>query len=53
VYINAVNEDIQSGLDSGVTAAPALFINGIRYSDRWNLEHLMAAIITANHLEFA
>ncbi|MCC5660839.1 DsbA family protein [Nostoc sp. XA010] len=55
VYINAVNEDIQSGLHSGVTAAPALFINGIRYSvgvarrrHRWNIEHLMAAIITPN-----
>lgn len=49
VYIDAVNEDIESGLHSGVTAAPALFINGIRYSDRWNIEQLMVAIITASH----
>jgi protein-disulfide isomerase len=49
VYINAVNEDIQSGLHSGVTAAPALFINGIRYSDRWNIQQLMAAIVTASN----
>ena len=41
---------------SGVTAAPRLFINGIRYSvgvarrrHRWKIEQLMAAIITANH----
>ncbi|PHM06350.1 DsbA family protein [Nostoc sp. 'Peltigera malacea cyanobiont' DB3992] len=56
VYIARINEDIESGLNSGVTAAPALFINGIRYSvgvaqprHRWKIEQLMAAIITANH----
>jgi protein-disulfide isomerase len=49
VYVNAVNEDIQSGLHSGVTSAPALFINGIRYSHRWNIEQLMAAIVTASN----
>ncbi|MEH1770884.1 MAG: DsbA family protein [Nostoc sp.] len=49
VYMDAVNEDIESGLCSGVTAAPALFINGIRYSDHWNIEQLMAAIITASN----
>ncbi|MEH2032151.1 MAG: DsbA family protein [Nostoc sp.] len=56
VYIDRINEDIQSGLNSGVTAAPALFINGIRYSvgvarrrHRWKIEQLMAAIITASH----
>ncbi|WP_442948994.1 DsbA family protein [Nostoc sp.] len=49
VYVDRINEDIQSGLYSGVTATPALFINGIRYSDRWNIEQLMAAIVTANH----
>ncbi|MEH2349755.1 MAG: DsbA family protein [Nostoc sp.] len=49
VYVERINEDIQSGLHSGVTAAPALFINGIRYSERWNIEQLMAAIVTANH----
>lgn len=56
VYIDAVNEDIESGLHSGVTAAPAVFINGIPYSvgvaqprHRWKIEQLMAAIITASH----
>ncbi|MEH1771568.1 MAG: DsbA family protein [Nostoc sp.] len=56
VYIDRINEDTQSGLNSGVTAAPALFINGIRYSvgvarrrHRWKIEQLMAAIITASH----
>ena len=49
VYIDRINEDIESGLDSGVTATPALFVNGIRYSDRWKIEQLIAAIITASH----
>ncbi|MBD2534182.1 DsbA family protein [Nostoc flagelliforme FACHB-838] len=49
VHIARINQDIQSGLHSGVTAAPALFINGIRYSNRWNIEQLMAAIVTARH----
>lgn len=49
VHVACINEDIESGLHSGVTAAPALFINGIRYRDRWNIEQLKAAIIAASH----
>ena len=49
VHIDRINQDIESGLNSGVTAAPALFINGIRYTSRWNIEELMAAIITATN----
>jgi protein-disulfide isomerase len=49
VYIARINEDIESGLHSGVTATPALFINGIQYSDRWNATQLMAAIVAASH----
>jgi protein-disulfide isomerase len=49
VHIARINQDIESGLHSGVTAAPALFINGIRYTSRWNIEQLMAAIVTASH----
>ncbi|OYD97175.1 disulfide bond formation protein DsbA [Nostoc sp. 'Peltigera membranacea cyanobiont' 213] len=48
VYIDRINEDIESGLYSGVTAAPALFINGIRYLDRWTVEQIIAAIVAAN-----
>lgn len=49
VHINRINEDIESGLNSGVTTTPALFINGIRYSERWNIEQLMAAIVTTSN----
>jgi protein-disulfide isomerase len=44
VHVARVNEDVASGLQSGVLAAPALFINEIRYCDRWNMAQLMAAI---------
>jgi protein-disulfide isomerase len=48
-HIDRINQDIKSGHQSGVTAAPALFINGVRYSDRWNIKQLMAEIDTVNH----
>lgn len=49
VHIDRINQDIESGLESGVTTAPALFINGIRYRDRWNIEQLTAAITAASN----
>ncbi|GAB4376254.1 MAG: hypothetical protein Kow00121_23050 [Elainellaceae cyanobacterium] len=49
VHVDRINQDIEGGLESGVITAPALFINGIRYRDRWSIEQLMAVIITANH----
>ena len=48
VYLNRINEDIASGLSSGVTAAPALFINGTRYVDRWTIKQIMTAIVAAS-----
>ncbi|GAB1538628.1 hypothetical protein NUACC21_12900 [Scytonema sp. NUACC21] len=48
VHLDSINKDIQSGLLSGVTATPALFINGIRYTERWKIEQLTAAIVTAS-----
>jgi protein-disulfide isomerase len=48
VHVDRIHQDIESGLQSGVTTAPALFINGIRYCDRWNIDRLMAAIVAAS-----
>ena len=48
-HIDHINQDIVSGTQSGVTVAPALFINGVRYCDRWTIEKLMTAITTASH----
>lgn len=48
-HIDRINQDIESGLNSGVTTTPALFVNGNRYVDRWSVDRLMAAIATASH----
>lgn len=47
VYVDRINADIKGGLQSGVEAAPALFINGVYYLDRWTIEQLTTAIVTA------
>jgi protein-disulfide isomerase len=49
VQVDRINEDLKSGLHSGITAAPALFINNIRYTGCWKITELMAAIIAASH----
>ncbi|MGA7935250.1 MAG: DsbA family protein [Kovacikia sp.] len=48
VYVDRINADIESGRQSGVDAAPALFVNGMRYTDFWNMKQLMAAIVAAS-----
>ena len=47
-HIDRINEDIEGGIRSGVTIAPALFINNIRYTGRWKTAELMTAMIAAN-----
>jgi protein-disulfide isomerase len=48
-HVDRINEDIKGGIQSGVTTAPALFINGSRYIGHWNTTELMAAVIAASH----
>ena len=47
VHIDRINADIAGGYQSGVTAVPALFINGTRYIDCWNIEQLITTIVAA------
>ncbi|MHC5746363.1 MAG: DsbA family protein [Nostoc sp.] len=49
VYVDRINQDIASGMDSGVVSTPALFINGVRYRDALELEPLLVAIVGASH----
>lgn len=49
VHVDRINKDIEGGIQSGVTAAPALFINNIQYTGRWRMTELMTAIVTASH----
>ncbi|MFM2304014.1 MAG: hypothetical protein RLZZ135_1424, partial [Cyanobacteriota bacterium] len=45
VHIDRIDEDIESGLHSGITTAPALFVNNIRYTGRWKIAELITAIV--------
>ena len=49
VHVDRINEDIEGGYKSGITATPALFINNIRYTGRWKMTELMAAIVAVSH----
>jgi len=49
VHIDRIHKDIEGGIRSGVTTAPALFINGIRHTRHWTTTELMAAMISASH----
>ncbi|MBC1221197.1 DsbA family protein [Nostoc sp. UCD121] len=49
VYVDRINQDIASGMDSGVDSTPALFINGVRYGDALELEPLLVAIVGYSH----
>ncbi|MEG4230424.1 DsbA family protein [Microcoleus sp. N9_B2] len=49
VHVDRINEDIEGGIESGVTTTPALFINEIQYTGHWNTTELMAAMIAASH----
>jgi protein-disulfide isomerase len=49
VHVDRINEDIEGGIQSGVTTTPALFINGIRYAGHWNTMKLKAAMLAASH----
>ena len=49
VHIDRINENFEGGIHSGVTTAPALFINNIRYTGCWKKTELMTAIVAANH----
>jgi protein-disulfide isomerase len=49
VHVDRINQDLESGYKSGVISAPALFINGVRYTDRWNVKQLMSAITTSSN----
>ena len=46
-YGDRVQEDLLSGLHSGVRGTPTFFVNGVRHEGRWELEHLLAAIASA------
>ena len=46
-FADRVHADYRSGVQSGVDATPALFINGDRYAGRLRLDPLRAAVLAA------
>lgn len=46
-YLLRVEEDLRSGVHSGVRGTPTFFINGVRYRGRYDLESLMDALQVA------
>jgi protein-disulfide isomerase len=48
IYSIHVDEDIQSGTESGVTKTPTFFINGDRYDNSWDLDRLLSALDEAS-----
>ena len=43
-YISRIEEDLQSGIRSGVRGTPTFFINGVLYPESWEQEALLAAL---------
>ncbi|MBC7841572.1 MAG: thioredoxin domain-containing protein [Gemmatimonadaceae bacterium] len=46
-HVSHVAADFLSGVRSGVYVTPAIFINGVRFNGRWDLESLERAIARA------
>ena len=44
VHAERVAQNVQGGIESGVSSPPALFMNGDRYRDAWDIERLLNAI---------
>ncbi|ARV58389.1 disulfide bond formation protein DsbA [Nostocales cyanobacterium HT-58-2] len=49
VHAERVTQNIQGGIQSGVSSTPALFVNGVRYKDAWDTHRLLAAIAQARN----
>ncbi len=46
-FVSRIEEDLQSGLDSGVSGTPTFFINGALYPGSWEREALLTALAEA------
>ena len=44
IHTDRIAKSVRGGMQSGVSCAPALFINQVRYPDAWAKERLLAAI---------
>ncbi len=50
-YISRIEEDLKSGIRSGVRGTPTFFINGVLYPGSWEQEALLAGrVLAVSHL---
>ena len=47
-YRDRVQQDVLSGIRSGVHGTPTFFVNGARHEGEWELDRLLAAIRAAD-----
>jgi protein-disulfide isomerase len=45
VYAERVMQNVQEGMQNGISSTPVLFINGDRYQNTWDTQTLLAEII--------
>lgn len=43
-YVNCIDDDVQSGVRSGVNGTPTFFINGMRHEGLYDFNSLLAAV---------
>ena len=47
VHLPRVQEDVTSGVESGVRGTPTFFINGVKYAESWDADTLTEALTLA------
>ena len=47
-FLKRIEEDVESGIQSGVEGTPSFYLNGVQYQDSWEHDSLLAAITRAN-----
>ena len=49
VHLPRVQEDVTSGVESGVRGTPTFFINGVKYAESWDADTLTESLTLAAH----
>lgn len=47
-FLSRIEEDVESGIKSGVEGTPSIYLNGVQYQSSWEHDPLLAAIKRAS-----
>jgi protein-disulfide isomerase len=47
-FLSRIEEDVESGIQSGVEGTPSIYLNGVQYQSSWEHDPLLAAITRAS-----